>query len=103
MVRRVVAVRDSVVPEFAGAQLGDERRGERLVKIAQRLERDPRSSFPQSMRTTAELEGFYRFVNNDAFQPWQLLAPHRKAVFERAEQAKTVLVVHDTTHVEFPG
>lgn len=103
MVRGVVAVRDSVVPEFVGAKLGDERRGERLVQIAQRLEKDPRSSFPQSMRTTGDLEGFYRFMNSDAFTPAQLLLPHRKAVLERAEEAKTVLVVHDTTHVEFPG
>jgi Transposase DNA-binding/Transposase DDE domain len=103
MVRSVKAVRGSVVPEFVGARLGDERRGERLVRVARRLEKDPRSSFPQSMRTTGELEAFYRFVNNDDFTAAQLLQPHKKATFERAEQSGMVLVVHDTTHVEFPG
>lgn len=103
MARRLVAVQATIVPEFLGAHLGDQRRSERLVKIVQRLERDPRSSFPSSMRTTGELEGFYRLMNSDGFTPAQILAPHRNATMERAEGAGTVLVVHDTTHVEFSG
>jgi Transposase DNA-binding/Transposase DDE domain len=103
MVRAVKAVRRTVVPEFSGAQLGDQRRSERLLKIARRLERDSRSSFPHSMRTTGELEGFYRLMNSDGFTAPQLMAPHRKATMDRAEQAGIVLVVHDTTHVEFTG
>jgi hypothetical protein len=103
MVRAVGAVRGSVVPEFANAKLGDERRTERLVRVARRVERNPRVSFPQAMRTPGELEGFYRLMNNDGFTPSQMLEPHRKATFERASQAATVLVVHDTTNVNFPG
>lgn len=103
MVRAIEAVRGSVVPEFEGARLGDDRRGQRLVRIARRLERDPRSSFPQSMRTVSELEGFYRFMNCDGFTAAQILEPHRVATMTRAERAGTVLVVHDTTHVEFSG
>lgn len=103
MVRAVGAVRGSVVPEFANAKLGDERRGKRLVRVAGRVERNPRVSFPQAMRTPGELEGFYRLMNNDGFTPSQMLEPHRKATLDRANQAGTVLVVHDTTNVDFPG
>jgi len=45
--------------EFAGAQLGDERRTKRLFKIAAAVERDPAISFPKAMRSDAELEAFY--------------------------------------------
>lgn len=55
------------------------------------------------MRTTGELEAFYRLMNSDGFTAAQLLEPHRKATIRRAEQVETVLVVHDTTHVEFTG
>jgi hypothetical protein len=55
------------------------------------------------MQSSAELEGFYRFVNNPEIAAGDILAPHHAASLERAEQAKTVLVVHDTTHAEFPG
>lgn len=55
------------------------------------------------MRTTGELEGFYRLMNSDGFTAAQLLEPHRLATLARARQAGTVLVVHDTTHVEFTG
>lgn len=103
MDRGVAAVRRSVVPEFEGARLGDHRRSDRLLKIARRLERDCRSSFPHSMRTTGEIEGFYRLMNSDGFTAAQLLEPHRKATIGRAARAGTVLVVHDTTHVEFSG
>src|SRR5262245_37105836 len=103
MDRCVGAVRRSVVPEFSGARLGDQRRSDRLLKIARRLERDSRLSFPHSMRTTGELEGFYRLMNSDGFTAAQLLEPHRMATLERARQAGTVLVVHDTTLVEFTG
>jgi hypothetical protein len=89
--------------EFVGAQLGDERRTKRLIKIATAVERDPAISFPKAMRSDAELEAFYRFINNDGFSATSILEPHREATWDRAKAAGDVLVIHDTTHVELPG
>ena len=89
--------------EFSGAKLGDERRAKRLIKIATAVERDPGISFPKAMRSDAELEAFYRFINNESFSAGQILEPHREATWQRANEAKDVLVIHDTTHVELPG
>jgi hypothetical protein len=89
--------------EFAGAQLGDERRTKRLIKIAAAVERDPAISFPKAMRSDAELEAFYRFINNDGFSAARILEPHREATWARAKAYGDVLVIHDTTHVELPG
>ena len=103
MVLSTRAVKFSVVPEYAGADLGDERRSKRLVGIARRLQSKPRAAFPEAMQSSAELEGFYRFVNNPEIGAEDILAPHHAATLARAERAGTILVVHDTTHAEFPG
>jgi Transposase DNA-binding/Transposase DDE domain len=103
MVRSTTAVRGSVVPEYAGAALGDERRTRRLQAIAKRLEDDPRTAFPNSLHSTAELEAFYRLVNNVGFGALDILEPHRQRTLERASKSGAVLVVHDTTAAEFPG
>jgi len=89
--------------EFSGAELGDERRTKRLIKIVTAVERDPGISFPKAMRSDAELEAFYRFINNESFSAARILEPHRYATWQRAKDAQDVLVIHDTTHVELPG
>lgn len=103
MFRSTQAAQGSVVPEYGGAQLGDERRSRRLLAIARRLEAEPRTSFPGAMQSTAELEAFYRFINRRQFSPDQIVAPHQRMTLERAEEAGTVLVVHDTMPAEFSG
>ena len=103
MVRSTTAVRGSVVPEFEGAVLGDDRRTRRLLAIARRLQDDSRTAFPNSLQSSAELEGFYRFVNSGAFEACDILEPHRQRTAERAAKAGTIVVVHDTTTLDFPG
>lgn len=93
----------TLAKEFEGALLGDARRSARLLRIVETLERDPSSGFPQALESAAELEGFYRFINNDGFDPGEVLEPHRRATLERARSAKEVVIVHDTTTVEYRG
>lgn len=93
----------SVEEEFVGARLGDERRSSRLLKIVRSIEEDPSVGFPRAMRSDAELEAFYRFINSDAFGADDILSPHRIATFGRAEKAEEVLVIHDTTYATFSG
>jgi hypothetical protein len=89
--------------EFRGAELGDRRRGERLLRIAARLGQDPSIGFPQVLESEAELEAFYRFINNDGFDAQAVLMPHVNATFARAGQVQRVIAVHDTTHVTYSG
>ncbi|HEY8944684.1 MAG TPA: IS4 family transposase [Polyangiaceae bacterium] len=84
--------------EFEGAELGDERLGSRLVRIAQALESDPAGGFPRAMRSDAELEGLYRFINNQRFSADDIIAPHQERTFERAREAGEVLAIHDSSY-----
>jgi IS4 transposase len=87
--------------EFAGAALGDERRTQRLRRIAARLAQGPERSVPEATETDAELEGCYRFLNNEQVTPEAVLAPHQRRTVERASAHAEVLVVHDTTSFRF--
>lgn len=94
---------ETVVEEFAGADLGDQRRSQRLTVIAGVLDCDPASGFPGAMGSTAALEAFYRFINNDGFTAQEIVAPHIAATLKRAEDMQVVIAVHDTTAVEYDG
>jgi hypothetical protein len=49
--------------EFALAQLGDQRRTQRLVKIATGLAQSPGGTLPQAMPQWDELKAAYRFFS----------------------------------------
>ena len=87
--------------ELRAAELGDARRSERLVKIADRMERRPAEGFPSMMGSNAELEGCYRLLNNDAVAMEPILEPHVDSTFQRASDRNTVLVAHDETTMSF--
>ena len=87
--------------EFRGAPLGDQRRSQRLEDLGIALARDPALSFPEAMETEARLESLYRFVNNEAISAASVLAPHQAQTSARCQKHKTVLVLHDTTSMQF--
>src|SRR5882724_10742734 len=93
----------AVAGEFAGAGLGDARLGRRLSGIAQRLAATPDASFPSALATDADLEGFYRFIRNEAVTCEALLKPHVAATVRRLAEHSEALAVHDTTEFRFGG
>jgi len=97
--RRTQAVEE----EVADVELGDERLNFRARRISKRIAAEPGLGFPQALATEAELEGFYRFLGNEKVTPQAILEPHVQATVGRAEEHRTVLVVHDTTEFRFGG
>jgi hypothetical protein len=90
--------------DFEGAELGDARRSARLVRVVESIAEEPGLGFPQALGSRAELEAFYRFLNNDSFDATAVFKPHRTATLARASAAQEdVVVIHDTTAVEFRG
>ena len=72
--------------EYDELILPDWRMVKRFRKLLARAWKNPSSSFPQMMEDAAQLEGGYRFFNNERVQPGALLAPHAKQTRKRAEQ-----------------
>lgn len=93
--------RPPVLNEFLGADLGDMRRRRRLEAIVTRLAARPDVGFPRAMDDEADLQGFYRFLRNDAVTFDALLTPHVKATLGRCAGRGEVLAIHDTTEFRF--
>lgn len=87
--------------DLGQADLGDPRRVVRAQQIIERLAGAPSASLPKALVTTAELEGAYRFFNNEHVTFDELLASHARGTAERARGAKVVLAIHDTTTCSF--
>ena len=69
--------------EFAFADLGDQRRNRRLVKIAQALAANPGGTLPQAFPHWDELKAAYRFFGQAGVSFERILAPH----WERTQAA----------------
>ena len=89
------------VTEFAEAELGDARRTQRLIRVATVLARQPMASLPEACGSPAELKATYRFFDNEAILPAELLASHVSATYERVVRVPVVLAVQDTTEVDW--
>jgi hypothetical protein len=89
------------VTEFAGAELGDARRTQRLIRVATVLAQQPMASLPEACGSLAELKATYRLFDNEALAPAELLASHVSATYERAVRVPRVLAVQDTTEVDW--
>lgn len=90
-----------MLADLSGASLNDVRRTSRAVQVMRRLLKKPNQSLPHALVTEAELEGAYRFFNNESVTFEDLLHSHSKAVAERATGPMPVLAIHDTTDVQF--
>jgi Transposase DNA-binding len=94
---------EDIASEYRGAVLGDRRRSERMERIAVDLARNPGLSFPEAMRTEGQLEGLYRFLNNDEVTFEAVHAPHAEQTRLRCQAHDRVLVLHDTTVLTYSG
>jgi hypothetical protein len=90
-----------VEDEFASAQLGDKRLRERLKLIASRIFDNPQASIKSALRGWTEVIGAYRFFNNSEATIEAILAPHRDATLERVKEHNRVLIIQDTTELDY--
>ena len=93
----------SVAREFEKVRLPDQRLRKRLRIVADSLCVAPDRGFPRLAGSDGQLEGMYRFFNNARVSAQALMEGHFEQTSLRARPAGTVLVVHDTTEMEFKG
>src|SRR5690606_20205944 len=93
--------RRRVLQEFSEADLGDERRTNRLKRMVEALSRSPQASLPTTFESESEAKAAYRFLGSSAFDFDDLLQEHHERSAARAVSAQRVLVLHDTTTCGF--
>jgi hypothetical protein len=87
--------------EFALARLGDQRRTQRLVKIATRLAQSPGGTLPQAMPRWEELKAAYRFFSQPQITFEDILRPHWERTQAACCQAGEYLLIEYTTILDY--
>lgn len=86
---------------FSGLDLGDARRERRLLTLVSELASQPAASVPQACGSWAATKAAYRFWDNDAVDPEAISEALARATAARAAGQPWVLVVQDTTTLDF--
>jgi hypothetical protein len=87
---------------FADCHLGDRRRTRRLVESAAQIAAHPEKSFTQVFDWN-ELRGFYRLCDQSQATLAAVEEPHWHQTREAMGQHPVVLILHDTTELDYSG
>ena len=85
--------------ELVGADFGDVRLSDRLVRLVEQFSEHPESSTPQACGSAAATKAAYRFWDNPAVSPEAILWPHADETADRAAEHRVLLVAQDTTEI----
>jgi Transposase DNA-binding/Transposase DDE domain len=86
---------------FGGVRLGDERRTDRAVKLAEAIAREPGVSLPKQVGQRKEVQAAYRFLQNGKVSYEALLRPHVEQTRAEYGQRPVVLLIQDTTELDY--
>ena len=89
--------------EFARSDLPDGRLRQRLARMGAAWEQCPGQPLPVIFPGRAEQQAAYRFLHNGKVAGEDILQPHREALLERCRLHGTVLLVQDTTTLNYTG
>ena len=84
---------------FGTCQLGDKRRTNRLMQVAQDIASNPSASLPNQMETWGDLRAAYNLFDRDEVTFEAIARPHWELTKQRATGRN--LVIGDTTELDF--
>lgn len=87
--------------ELATADLGDARLTKRLIRIVADKLAKPTASIPQASGDWAATKAAYRFFASPHVRAEAIRAPHTDATVRRAQPHATILVLQDTTELNY--
>ena len=87
--------------EFSGVEFGDKRLENRLMTIVRDFYSRPQGDIPEACQSRAGTKAAYRFFDNKETSMDAILAPHYESTLRRIKKEKTVLVVQDTTSLNY--
>lgn len=94
-------IADWAITEFGHAELGDDRRTDRLLMIATAFAQQPTAPIPQTCGPGPATQGAYRFFENDDIDPEAIRDAHHQATLERVRSQSVVLALQDTSTLNY--
>lgn len=92
-----------IARELSTLDLGDRRLDRRARAVVSRLFESPQQSPKAAMRGAAEMTGAYRLFDHPRCTDEALLGAHRERVLERVREQARVVVIQDTTELDYTG
>lgn len=89
--------------EMKTINLGDKRLKERLLSLFDKLGNSPNLSIPAACGGWHETKAAYRFFDHERVTTENILAPHIESTIVRMKQHSVVLLLQDTTTLNFTG
>lgn len=86
---------------FGHAKLGDPRRTERLVKLAETIANDPGKPLVNITQSPADMEGAYRFIRNEHVKADSIANAGYQVTAEQAQHYPLLLALEDTTTITY--
>jgi len=92
---------EGIAKELEGIDLGDKRLNKRSVNLIEALAANPQASINSACEGWGDTLAAYRFFKNNSIEPDQILQPHVAATQQRIHEHPVVLIVQDTTELDF--
>jgi hypothetical protein len=92
---------EGIAEELRGIDLGDKRLDKRSAQVMEALAANPEASVNGACDTWGDTLAAYRLFNNPAVEPAKILKPQVDATRRRMQEHPVVLVVQDTTELDF--
>jgi hypothetical protein len=92
---------EGIAAELEGIDLGDKRLNKRSVTVLEALAANPEASINASIESWGDTLASYRLFDNPEVCPEEILRPHRNATERRMREHSVVLIVQDTTELDF--
>jgi hypothetical protein len=99
--RRLETYEDWAHEEFGTAELNDKRLKRRLLTLARDFYERPQANLPEACQSRAKTKAAYRFFDHPKITMDKLLKSHYEATSKRISEQKIVLVVQDTTTLNY--
>lgn len=94
---------DWVDKELSTIDLGDKRLNARAKAVLRKFCDSPSSSIPCASGSWKETKATYRLLDNANVTADAMLAPHKESTLARMQQSETILLLQDTTTLNFTG
>jgi len=92
-----------IIEELETLDMSDKRLDRRFSLVLERLSERPTASIPAACKGWTETIGAYRFFQNDSVTAERILKPHRDATINRIKEHNVVLMIQDTTELDYTG
>lgn len=101
MEEQVKDVQEWAEEQFGRAELGDARRTRRAVAVGAAMAAHPAGSIPDQMGEWKDMKAAYRLFAEEDVTFEALTAPHREATLEAARGRERVLMIQDSTELDY--